>query len=75
MLSDLQDSFSFFDKDNIGLISQKSFESIIYNFGFNRISIKEKNEELLRADSQFFSRSGFDFNFLKSVVNYRWNKG
>ena len=41
----------------------------------NRISLKEKNEELIKADPQFFSRTGFDFNFLKTVVNYRWNKG
>ena len=75
MLSDLQDLFQFFDKDNIGLISQKSFESIIYNFGFNRISIKEKNDELVRTDPRFFERTGYDFNILKTVVNYRWNKG
>ena len=75
MISDLQDSFNFFDKDNIGLISQKSFESIIYNFGFRLISIKDKNDELMRADPKFFDRTGFDFNFLKTVVNYRWNKG
>ena len=75
MLSDLQDSFQFFDRDNIGLVSQKSFESIIYNFGFNRISIKEKNDELTKHDPKYADRTGFDFNYLKYVVSYRWNKG
>ena len=29
----------------------------------------------MRTDPKFFERTGYDFNILKTVVNYRWNKG
>ena len=29
----------------------------------------------MKTDNQYLSRTGFGFDFLKCVVNYRWNKG
>ena len=46
MQSDLRDSFEFFAKDET-LISRGDFESIIHNFGFNRVANqREKETEL-----------------------------
>ena len=41
MLSDLRDSFKFFAHGDI-YISRNDFESVIHNFGFNRVSQREK---------------------------------
>lgn len=74
MLSDLQDSFEYFAKGNM-LISRADFESIIHNFGYKRLNPREKDTELSRIDPHLNERTGFSFDFLKHVVNYRWTKG
>ena len=74
MQSDLRDSFEFFAKGNT-LINRSDFESIIHNFGFNRISQSEKKDDLKKLDNEWEKRSGFDYEFLEKVVNYRWYKG
>ena len=49
------------------------FKNILHNFGFHRLSKKEVDEELKRADNQFHTKnySFVTFNFVKSVVAYR----
>eukprot|EP00354_Favella_ehrenbergii_P012622 CAMPEP_0170457444 /NCGR_PEP_ID=MMETSP0123-20130129/4729_1 /TAXON_ID=182087 /ORGANISM="Favella ehrenbergii, Strain Fehren 1" /LENGTH=74 /DNA_ID=CAMNT_0010721229 /DNA_START=150 /DNA_END=374 /DNA_ORIENTATION=+ len=74
MQSDLRDSFQFFAKGN-DLISKSDFESIIHNFGYNRISQSEKKEELKKIDNEWDKRTGFGFDFLEKVINHRWYKG
>ena len=74
MQSDLRDSFEYFARGN-NLINRSDFESIIHNFGFNRISQREKEAELQRTDCDYFRRTGFDYDFLEKVVNLRWYKG
>ena len=74
MQSDLRDSFQFFARDN-HLINRTDFESIIHNFGFNRITQRDKEAELTRMDNEFYKRTGYDFEFLERVVNHRWYKG
>ena len=74
MQSDLRDSFEFFAKGNF-LINRSDFESIIHNFGFNRISQSEKKEELKKFDNEWEKRTGFDYEFLEKIVNMRWYKG
>ena len=71
MLSDLRDSFEYFARGNY-LISRSDFESIVHNFGFNRISQREKELELLKADPSYDDRSGFDYDFLEKVITLRW---
>ena len=68
MQSDLRDSFEYFARGNI-LISRSDFESIIHNFGFNRISQREKETDLLRIDNEYYKRTGFTFEYLEKVVN------
>ena len=74
MQSDLRDSFEYFARGNT-LISRSDFESIIHNFGFNRISQREKEVELTKIDSDYYKRSGFEYDFLEKVINMRWYKG
>ena len=73
MQSDLRDSFEFFAR-GASHISRTDFESIIYNFGFKVLNSREKDAELVKLDSQFTSRSGFDYEFLEKVVIHRWYK-
>ena len=75
MKSDLRDSFEYFKREgNNDLISRNDFESIIHNFGFGRITAREKEQELLRTDSDYYKRTGYDYEFLEKIVNLRWNK-
>ena len=50
------------------------FRNILHNFGFHRLSKKEIDEELKKADNDFLKRQGVDFDVCKYVVGYRWNK-
>ena len=70
--SDLRDAFEYFARGNT-LISRSDFESIIHNFGYNRIPPKEKDAELTRTDNDFYRRTGFDYEYLPKIVNMRWN--
>ena len=49
MLSDLRDSFEFFAK-GASHISRVDLESIIHNFGFNRITQRDKETDLRKVD-------------------------
>ena len=75
MLADLQDAFSFYDKEDSGYITIAHFRNILHNFGFHRMSKKEIDDELKKADSQFLSRTSVDFDTVKFVIGYRWNRG
>lgn len=74
MQSDLNDSFEYFARGS-EFISRSDFESIIHNFGFNRISQREKEQELQRYDNEYYRRTGFTRDFLEKIVNLRWYKG
>ena len=75
ILSDLQDAFQIYDPDQTGYISQGDFRVILQNFGFQRLlSKKEQEDELKKHDSDFMRRTAFDFEYLKYVVSYRWEK-
>ena len=74
MQSDLRDSFEFFARGST-LICRSDFESIIHNFGFNRIPQRDKEAELLKLDADYYRRSGYEYEFLEKVVNSRWYRG
>ena len=73
-MADLSDAFNFYDKEGNMFISMTHFRNILHNFGFHRLSKKEIDEELKRADSEFLKRQAVDFDAVKFVVGYRWNK-
>ena len=74
ILADLQDAFKFYDKENNDCITNVHFRNILHNFGFHRSSKKEIDEELKRTDAEILKRTHVDFDFIKYVVGYRWNK-
>ena len=75
MSSDLQDAFNYYDKQGDGVISMTHFRNILHNFGFHKMSKREIDDELKKADPQFLTRLAIDYDSLKYVVGYRWNKG
>jgi len=75
ILSDLQDSFAFYDKEDTGYISVTHFRNILHNFGFHRMSKKEIDDELKRNEIDPNKRMQFDFDCVKLAVGYRFHKG
>ena len=75
ILADLQDAFSFYDKEESGYITMAHFRNILHNFGFHRMTKKEIDDELRRADPEFLKRAAVDFDTVKFVIGYRWAKG
>lgn len=73
--ADLQDAFSFYDKEDSGFISMTHFRNILHNFGFHKMSKKEIDDELKRADPDFLKKQNVDIDTVKFVIGYRWNKG
>lgn len=73
--SDLQDSFKFYDKEDTGYISIPHFRNILHNFGFNKMSKKEIDDELKRNDIDLNRRNQVDLDAVRLAVSYRWNKG
>ncbi len=76
VLADLQDAFAFYEKkEDNGYINMAHFRNILHNFGFHRMSKKEIDDELKKADTEFLKKQYVDFDTVKFVVGYRWNKG
>lgn len=75
IISDLQDAFKYYDKDDTGVISTTHFRNILHNFGFHKMSKKEIDDELKRNDIDPNKRQSFDFDAVRLAVAYRWNKG
>ena len=46
LLSDLQEAFKFYDKEESGYISIPHFRNILHNFGFHRLSKREIDADL-----------------------------
>lgn len=75
ILSDLQDAFKFYDKEDTGYISITHFRNILHNFGFNKMTKKEIDDELKKNDVDPNKRTQVDFDSVRLAVSYRWNKG
>ena len=74
ILSDLQDAFKFYDKEDTGNISIPHFRNILHNFGFNKMSKKEIDDELRKIDPDFSKKTQVDFELVRTAVSVRWNK-
>ena len=70
--ADLQDAFCFYDKHNEGWISMSHFKTIMHNFGFRRLSQKEKEDFTDKIDPGFLKKSGIDYETVKYVIARRW---
>ncbi len=75
ILSDLQDAFKHYDKEETGQISITHFRNILHNFGFHKMSKKEIDDELKRNDIDPNKRQSVSFDAVRLAVAYRWNKG
>ena len=51
------------------------FRNILHNFGFHKMTKKEIDDELKRADPEFLKRQAVDMDTVKFVIGYRRNKG
>ena len=73
VLSDLQEAFDFYDKENTGYIQIQHFRNILHNFGFHKLSKREIDADLNKCDQEFNTkRNCVDFAFCKHAVGYRW---
>ena len=77
MITDLRLAFAFYEKDstNPGYISIPHFKNILHNFGFNKMGVREINDELRKSDTDFLKRNFVDLEFIIHVVAYRWFSG
>ena len=71
IVSDLKDSFNYYDKDNSSTISMLSFRNILHSFGFAKTSKKELEEELKEHGIEP-GRQTIKFPELLSVVTSKW---
>ena len=74
IISDLQDAFQFYDKDDQKCISMVHFRNIMTNFGFHNLSPKEVNDEIRKHDPDFIKRTHFQYDFLQYCVAFRYIK-
>ena len=74
MKSDLRDAFDMYDTDCKGQISPADFRVILANFGFQKLTRKEQEDEIMKFDVHYKTREFFDFDYLRFVVNFRWDK-
>ena len=50
------------------------FKNILHNFGFHKMPKKDIDDELKKADPDFVKRTAVDFQTVKYVISYRFNK-
>ena len=76
MIADLTDAFQFYDKENMGYVSIPHFRNILHNFGYHKPAggKKEIDGDLERADFEFKKRNCVQFDFIKAVIQSKWNK-
>ena len=74
VIADLQDAFDYYDKEHNGYIIMTHFRNILHNFGFHKMSKKEIDDELKKANSDFLKKQAVEFDTVKYVVGYRWAK-
>ena len=46
----MTDAFKFYDKEDSGFISISHFRNILHNFGFNKMSKKDVDDELKKGE-------------------------
>ncbi len=56
-------------------MSLEDFRNILHNFGFNKMTKKEIDDELKKNDIDPNKRSSIDFDSVRLAISYRWNKG
>ena len=75
MAADLQDCFNHYCEENEHTIPEQLFRNILQNFGFHKMNPRDIEEELKKSDPGIMNRNCMDYQFVKHVVTYHWNKG
>ena len=70
----MQDAFTYYDKEDTGFISITHFRNILHNFGFNKMSKKEIDDDLRKNDIDPNKRTQVDFESVRTAVAARWHK-
>ena len=75
MAADLQDCFNHYCEENEHTIPEQLFRNILQNFGFHKMNPRDIEEELKKSDPGIMNRNCMDYQFVKHVVTYHWNRG
>ena len=75
MAADLQECFNHYLEEGETTIPDYLFRNILQNFGFHRMGPRDIEEELKKSDPEILKRNCVNFEFVRHVVTYHWNKG
>ena len=75
MASDLQECFNHYCVEGEFAIPDHLFRNILQNFGFHKMGPRDIEEELKKSDPDILKCNAVDFQFVKYVVTFHWNKG
>ena len=71
-MSDLRDSFNYFDPDKTGFISKEHLKAILENFSMKTSTSKEIEEEI---ESQMTGRDDVVWKDMLTIVRKKYNMG
>ena len=74
MDKDLTEAFAFYDKEETGYISIAHLSNILHNFGFCKMTKRDRDDELRRFDIDFVRRNCANLEWCRAVISYKWNK-
>ena len=75
MAADLQECFNHYLEEGEFTIPDHLFRNILQNFGFHKMGPRDIEDELKKSDAEILKRNCVDFQFVRHVVTYRWNRG
>ena len=75
MAADLQECFDHYREEGEYTIPDYLFRNILQNFGFHRMGPRDIEEELKKSEPEWLKCNAVDFQFVRHVVTYHWNKG
>ena len=73
MENEIKDAFSYYDIDKTGYINRNQLRSILGNFAFNNMNVKEIEEEL-RKD-YLSNKTNFTYEEVISIITKKWFYG
>ena len=75
MAADLQECFNHYLEEGEYTIPDYLFRNILQNFGFHRMGPRDIEEELKKSDPDILRKNHVDFQFVRYVVTFHWNRG
>ena len=75
MASDLEECYNHYLEAEEHTIPDYLFRNILQNFGFHKMGPRDIEEELKKSDPEILKCNCVNFEFVRHVVTYHWNKG